>query len=100
MTSDKTNLKKYNKRAVSKNQIRKLVNMQKAKAERAADKMMDWVESILRVSSWRFVSKRNVSCLRSHVQLVSLIESKSSSTLTSKELVTRFRVGLRRVFIE
>ncbi len=45
MISDKTNLKKYNKRAVSKNQDSKLVNMQKAKAERAADKFMDWVES-------------------------------------------------------
>lgn len=35
----------YNKRSVSKKQIRKLVNMQKAKADRAADKFMDLLES-------------------------------------------------------
>jgi len=45
MISNKTNLNKYKKRAVSKNQIRKLVYKQKAKADRAADKFMDWVES-------------------------------------------------------
>lgn len=35
----------YNKRSVSKKRIRKLVNMQKAKADRAADKFMDLLES-------------------------------------------------------